>query len=479
VSSALLQSILSNTWSVFLIIVFFNGTIFVHELGHFLAARRRGVRVERFSIGFGPKIFGWRGQDGVEYRLSWLPLGGYVLLPQLADLRAMEGESAVPVETLPPVGYATRMLVFVAGAAANMVFAFLLACVVWLVGQPTPSDFNTTTIGQVLPTITLPDNREVPSPASQAGFRAGDIVRAIDGIKVADWSELQQTLYAGAGRAADGRRMAVFTLDRAGQKLELTVYPLLVGSERTRFIGVAPAEDWIVGAVKPGLLGDKIGLQPGDQILAYDSIPLLSRSAFLEYLKDNRARAVRLTVLRGAERLAPEIPPRPARTDFTDLGFQPRLTIVVLHPDPIRQLRDDLDPTIRVLTGLFNPRSDVRVSQLSGPVGIITVFYFTAQNDVRLVLWFTILLNVNLAVINLLPIPVFDGGQMLFATINRLRRQSLPTDFVLTTQSVFVVLIITFFVYVTFFDVRRFRRDTQPNPAPPPAVKTGTAPAAP
>ena len=111
-SAALLQSIASNTWSILLIVLFFNGTIFVHEFGHFLTARRRGVKVERFSIGFGPKIFSWHGQDGVEYRLSWLPLGGYVLLPQLADLQMIEGESAAQLQKLPPVSYTTKMLVF-------------------------------------------------------------------------------------------------------------------------------------------------------------------------------------------------------------------------------------------------------------------------------------------------------------------------------------------------------------------------------
>ena len=87
----LLQTVLSNVWSIFLVVLFFGGSIFVHELGHFLAARRRGVHVERFSIGFGPKICSWRGKDGVEYRLSWLPLGGYVTLPQLASLSGIEG----------------------------------------------------------------------------------------------------------------------------------------------------------------------------------------------------------------------------------------------------------------------------------------------------------------------------------------------------------------------------------------------------
>lgn len=97
-----LPSLLSNVWSILLVALFFGGSIFVHELGHFLAARWRGAKVERFSIGFGPAIFSWRGRDGVEYRLAWIPLGGYVLLPQLADLGPVEGKSEVDVEKLRP-----------------------------------------------------------------------------------------------------------------------------------------------------------------------------------------------------------------------------------------------------------------------------------------------------------------------------------------------------------------------------------------
>src|SRR3954470_8266382 len=127
-STDLLQTLFSNVWSIFVVILFFGGSIFVHELGHFLAARRRGVLVERFSIGFGPPIFSRRGRDGVEYRVSWIPLGGYVLLPQLADLGPIEGKSEVDLSKLPPVGYATKMIVFVAGATFNVLFAFFLAC---------------------------------------------------------------------------------------------------------------------------------------------------------------------------------------------------------------------------------------------------------------------------------------------------------------------------------------------------------------
>ena len=200
----LIQSIGSNLWAVFLIVLFFGGSIFVHELGHFLTARRRGVRVERFSIGFGPKICSWRGKDGVEYRLSWLPLGGYVALPQLADLRGIEGESEVDAAQLPPVSYPSKMLVFVAGAAFNVLFAFLLAVILWLAGCPELENITTTRIGFVKRTEKMPDGREVPSPAMAAGLKVNDVIRSVDGrpVSITALNEISGPLAAPLSRQA-------------------------------------------------------------------------------------------------------------------------------------------------------------------------------------------------------------------------------------------------------------------------------------
>ena len=477
----LLQSLASDLWSIFLIILFFGGSIFVHEFGHFLAARRRGVHVERFSIGFGPKIFAWRGRDGVEYRLSWLPLGGYVALPQLADMSMIEGESRGEWEKLPPLSYTTKMLVFAAGAVFNLLFAFLLACVVWQVGQPTSAELNTTKIGLVLPTITLPDGSSVPSPAFEAGFQPGDIVRAINGSRVGNWLDLKQTLLASGGRTADGRRRAVFTVERGGRNLELTVYPRLAGDERERQIGIAPAEEFFVSEVTPGSPAARAGLQSNDQIVALDGLPVLHSSTFAEHLRKSVGRPMALTVLRAGRPVELTLPPLAGANDDTGLGLTFKSSYELVYPDPVSQIQDNVIMTFRVLAGLLNPRSDLDISNLSGPVGIVRIFHATAQSDIRLVLWFTILVNVNLAVFNLLPVPVLDGGHMLFATIGRLRGRALPASFIMAAQSVFIVLLFSLILYVSFFDVRRIVRDvrTERAESQQPATRPGPAPAAP
>jgi regulator of sigma E protease len=457
----LLNALFTNLWAVFLIILFFGGSIFVHELGHFLAARRRGVHVTRFSIGFGPKMFSWEGKDGVEYRISWLPLGGYVALPQLADMPAVEGEEAPETQDLPPVSYGTRMLVFVAGATFNLIFAFLLATVIWLVGQPTTSDQATTQIGYVVDEIEIADGQTIPSPARQADLRIGDTIRAIDGNKVDNWQELQQTLVTSAGRTEKGRRYNVFSIERDGVLTDVTVYPRLAGEEEIRKVGIIAAYELIVHAVEPGSAGEKFGILPGDRFLSLDDERVLNIQTYADHLADHRSREIAVHLERDGQPFTLTIPARPDVEQPADLGLQLTTDSKLVYPTPFEQFGDHVHMTFRTLGSLINPQSDIGISKLSGPVGIIRVFHLAAQADIRIVLWFTILVNINLAIFNLLPIPVLDGGHMLFATIGKLRGRALPTNFIMTTQSVFMMLLLSMILYVSFFDVRRIVRDNR------------------
>jgi regulator of sigma E protease len=455
-----LTNLLGNAWSIFLIVLFFGGSIFVHELGHFLAARRRGVKVERFSIGFGPKIFAWRGKDGVEYRLSWLPLGGYVALPQLADMAAIEGEAESDVEALPPISYATKIIVFAAGAFFNVLFAFFLATILWLAGQPTSEDLSTTRIGYIASTITLPDNTTVPSPAKEAGLQVGDTIRAIDGEKVHDWSDLLQTLITSSGVTGDGRRQAVFTIERDGRTQDVVVHPLLVTEEKIRKVGILAAYTPIIAAVPENSYAAKLGLKAGDQLKAVDGQPLLNLVTLLDLLQAKTPAAFTLTVDRDGRDVAIAVPAdRPKDGGIFGAAF--RTKVGLLHTNPFAQIGGHIASTIRVLSSLLHPHSDISISKLSGPVGIGKIFWDASEAGIRYVVWIAILVNVNLAIFNLLPIPVLDGGHMLFATIGRLRGRALSPQFVATAQSVFIVLLFSMIIYVSFFDVRRIARDVR------------------
>ncbi|MCC5023658.1 MAG: RIP metalloprotease RseP [Candidatus Synoicihabitans palmerolidicus] len=469
----LLNALFSNIWAVFLIVLFFGGSIFVHELGHFLAARRRGVKVTRFSIGFGPKMFAWTGKDGVEYRISWLPLGGYVALPQLADMAAIEGEGDSALEDLPQISYSTRMLVFVAGATFNLIFAFLLATIIWLVGQPTTSDQATTQIGYVVDEIANSNGDTLdtlPSPAREAGLEVGDTIRAIDGYQIDNWQELLQTLVTSAERTEAGRRFNVFTIERNGTTNDVTVFPLIAGEEEVRKVGIIAAYELLIHGVAEDSAGAKLGLISGDRIIAMDDTRILNILTYADYLAAHSNREIAVHIERAEQPLTLTLPARPDAEQLADLGLQLTTDSKLVYPTPVDQVSDHVHMTFRTLGSLINPQSDIGISKLSGPVGIIRVFHMAAQADIRLVLWFTILVNINLAIFNLLPIPVLDGGHMLFATIGKLRGRALPPNFVMTTQSVFMMLLLTMILYVCFFDVRRIVRD---NTTPPTVEESG------
>lgn len=480
-SPDLLHSLFSNVWSIFLVVLFFGGSIFVHELGHFLVARRRGVHVERFSIGFGPAIFSWRGRDGVEYRLSWIPLGGYVLLPQLADLGALEGKSEIDPDRLPPISYPSRMMVFVAGAVFNVIFAFLLATLVWFVGQPTFAALRTTKIGNVAPTVTLPDGKVVANPAAEAGLQQGDEIKSIDGQTVADFEDVMNAVFLGKRRTDDGRRESLFVIQRGTQTLKVTVYPLLLGEDQFRVSGVEPADDLTADSTLPGSPAEQAGVQPGDRIVSVDGKPVFNRSVVSERLNENPNRPTSFVFERNGREITvaiqPRLEPGPNGQQIARIGLRYREQIVVIHPTPWSQISENAQKTFRTLSSLVSPTSDIGPSKLSSPVGIARAFYEQAQWDIRRVLWFTILVNVNLAIFNLLPIPVLDGGQMLFATINRFRRRDLPPNFVMAMQSAFFVMLMSLILYVGYHDVRRLARDLRAEHADAPATSPAAVPA--
>ncbi|MDR0353633.1 MAG: RIP metalloprotease RseP [Opitutaceae bacterium] len=467
-----IQAILSNLWAVFLIILFFGGSIFVHELGHFLAARWRGLKVDRFSIGFGPKILGWRGRDGVEYRLSWIPLGGYVALPQLADMAAIEGEASVETEKLPPISYTSKVIVAVAGAVFNVLFAFALACIVWAAGQHVLVGEQTNRVGMVRETLNLGNGDTVPGPAFAAGIKADDAILAIDGKKVATLSDINDLVLTGAGRGKNGEPKAVLTLQRDGRVFDVDVYPVMVsiGIDDLRSIGIEPKMQVLVAGVMDGSPAEKAGLQPGD-IITHVNAQAVQYGGFIrDTIARTKEAPITLAYTRngqpGTLTLSPQ---KSSAPPYYQIGVSLEGVYAVndkiAHIPPWIQIKSVFTTTWRILNALLNPRSSIGIKHMSGPVGIAAQIQEAARLGIVFVLGLMIYVNISLAVLNLLPIPVLDGGHILFATIAKLRGKPLPVRFVMTAQSICMVLLLSMILYVTTRDVRRKFFNT---PRPPP-----------
>lgn len=574
----MLSSIFLNVWSIFLIILFFGGSIFVHELGHFLAARKRGLKVERFSIGFGPKLLTWK-KDGIEYCISLLPLGGYVALPQLADLGAIEGQSSK--EKLPPICYTDKMIVSVMGAVFNVFFAFAIACILWLAGFPTAPQEQTTTVGYVEQSLSLGPATKVAGPAYAAGLQPGDKILAVDGSEVKKYSDIRKAIMMGSGRTEDDKPMATLTILRNSKEQTITLYPVLVptnplSGDYMRAIGIGPYEKLLVEAIIPNSPAQKAGLQAGDLILKANNTQLYSLRTLSQSLENNPKGPTLLTVERDGQEtqisITPEwvpytkplvhitlpdksyleLAPRyaegmaftqlssptspselyvlntPDTQTYQDLfaaisyqdilqtanntpihsiqslvdtltkatastlefstpegetthlvlphnsqaelvpsqaqamiGIQLNNTPVITHENPFTQFKNTIITTLQTLGSLINQNTDIRLQNLMGAPGIVRVLHTFSLIDLRLVLWFVVLLNINLAILNLLPIPVLDGGHMLFATIAKIRGKELPPRLIGNVQGMFMVLLFSLMIYVSFFDVRRWQGDSQ------------------
>jgi len=458
----LLSNAFGHLGSILVIVLFFGGSIFVHELGHFLAALWRGVKVERFSIGFGPRIFGWRDRQGIEYRVSWLPLGGYVALPQLADMGELEGGTTTEAQALPPVSYTSRVIVFIAGAVFNVIFAFALATILWQIGRPAPESITTTKIGYVATTLKLPDGREVPSPAAKAGLQVGDVIRRVDGRPVNDWLQFRSALMLGTGVSATGERVTILTVERAGQLQDITVMPERAGDERARTIGIAAGYLPNIEAVQPNSPAAKLGIQRGDRFSAFNGATLHGLEHFTSLYAKSTAAPATLTLLRDGREVSVTLPAYDDKKTFPLTGITLMVNYRLFYDTPWNQFRETVETTFRTLKSLLSPRGDVSVSNLSGPIGIINGFWDAANSDypIRFAIWLAILVNINLAIFNLLPIPVLDGGHIVFATIGRLRGRPIPFNVIASVQSVFVVLLLGMIAYVTVFgDIRRMVRD--------------------
>tara|TARA_B100000989_G_scaffold34923_1_gene22223 strand:- start:3934 stop:5343 length:1410 start_codon:yes stop_codon:yes gene_type:complete len=438
-------------------------SIFIHELGHFIAAKKRGLIADRFSIGFGPRLFGWH-RNGTDFRLSLLPLGGYVSLPQLADMGRIEGGEKEE-DKLAPISYADKMIVAVMGAVFNLIFALVLSLVLWGVGREI---VKSTSVGFVAEEIRNANGAIVPGPAYVAGIRQGDTIYAIDGKPVPDWWYFQNAIATGVGKEEGeaGRRQVEVAILRDGETIAFTVYPELVSSERMRYIGIEPETDEtsapIVIHLEPDMPAIESGLEPMDRLMKLDGEVIISGAFLNTYLSKHGNRSIDVTIERDGNELTLPIHPRIKEGETSPrfgFAYDFQYKTERVHYNPVEQLYRFAETMKMTLYALIHKNSDVKVKNMSGPVGIVHGLTRMAQIGFIDLLWMLALINVNLAIFNLLPIPVLDGGHMLFATISKLIGRPLPKKFMENLQGAFMILLLGFVIYVSFFDVGRVGRD--------------------
>ncbi len=423
------------------VILLFGAAVFVHEWGHYWMARRRKLKVEAFAIGFGPKIFSWQ-KDGIDYSWRWIPAGGFVRIPQMITSEALEGKQGA--EPLPPADPLSKILVAFAGPFMNIVFAFVIASVLYFTGLPVLIDPSV--VGYVDPN----------SAEGKMGIRESDRIVMVDGKPTKSWQDVQEaTIFATVNPVT-----VVIERDNARHeyKLEAKSSPLIGG----KYLNLESKDHPVIGAVMDGA-AKEAGVKPKDLVVEFAGVKIAGIKQFTTLVNERSGKATELVVKRDDQRVTLNVTPRgPEGQGKIGVAFEQARNYYEVQkpgPAPLAAIGNVVDKTFKTLNAVFfrSKETGVGPSDLAGPIGIFTMLAREVSVDYRLALNFLLLLNVNLAILNLLPLPVLDGGHILMSIIEGIIRRPLPVKIQEYATTVFAVLLISFMLFVSFHDVKRIK----------------------
>lgn len=419
--------------------------IFVHELGHFLMARRIGVRVLTFSLGFGPKLIAVRRGD-TEYCISAIPLGGYV---KMAGENPDDARTGASDEFLSKSKW-QRFQVLVMGPVMNLVLAVVVMAAVLYQGAPAPAFMQQATVVGV-----VNDN----SALKPSGLQVGDRIVAVDGDPTPNWEQFLNAI------AAKSKRQVSLRVDRDGKTVDLTFVP--TGQGRYDLVnldslGILPIIHPQITSLQRDAPAYEAGLRPGDVILAADGQRGVNRNSLVELIKAHEGKPITLEIKRDQQVL--QVPVTPRKIGDTVImgaqlnGFEMR----TIEPGPIEALKMSVDQNwtwakmiMETLGGLFTRHTSVK--QLMGPVAIADLSGMAAEQGLLQLFNLMAMISLNLGLLNLMPIPVLDGGHIAILALEGVSRR----DFSMKVKEKMLVagfvLLLMLMVTVIYNDLTRIQ----------------------
>jgi regulator of sigma E protease len=426
--------------------------IFVHELGHFLFAKVLGVKVLTFSLGFGPKVVG-RTIGDTEYRISAFPLGGYVKMlgeEPGEELEAGDRESAYSFQ---PVWKRFSIVFF--GPIFNIAFAALLFILIFMAGVP----------------VLYPDIGKISekSPAAEASLKTGDRIIKINGREISNWNDVEMYISESGGEPLR------LTVKRDGEIKNVTVKPEketvtnLFGEEKKSWeIGVSPLIHPVIGDVVSGSPADKAGLKKGDRIAGVEGTPVKTWQDMTKLIHNSPGRPLQFTIERDGrlfeDTITPEkkvvMVPGEGDKEVGLIGIRPMENSFIERYGPFSAISLGLQRTwdISVLTVVSIIKLIQRIipaETIGGPILIVQMAGKEASQGALNFFTFMAVISINLGILNLLPIPILDGGHLMFLGIEAVRRRPVSEKVIAISQRVGLALLLTLMVFALYNDILR------------------------
>jgi len=439
-----MPQLLSLLQTIFVMAIVLGFMILIHEFGHYAAAKYFGVRVEQFAIGFGKRVVGFRRGE-TDYRINILPLGGYV---------KMSGENPMDDRTDDPGEFMNhprwqRFIIALAGPAMNIFLAIALLTAVYKVHYEYPAYLDgPALVGWV----------NANSPAEKAGLQIGDRIARVENIADPTWEQIEAKVALSPNQPLD------FAIDRDGKIFDKQLTPEPTGLHQYGTIGIVPKEPNVtIGSVESGLPAEKAGIKVGDIILTANGQPIPALETLVEMLARTKDQPLQLKVLRDGQEITFNLKPVLAPSGPTGepayrIGISPRpqTKIVPLNwAEAFRRSLDDNKKSSFLILELLQKMVERKVSmrQVDGPIGIGSAVGAAAREGLTPLLGITAAISLNLGIMNLLPIPILDGGVILLLIIESLMQKdiSLPIKERIY-QAAFVFLVI-FAVMVIYNDI--------------------------